>query len=286
MRSVLTPLAVLACAALCQAQDPVMQVATWGFSHGPNADADDVREAAMLTSITTELLSRNSRIAVINRTIDEVVDKERNEQMNAEYIRGKIAKQGMASGGTQQLAGFLNSCNVVEQSNTGKYGTTTSYNASVTFEISMVDQSTGQNIGRSLSKTVTGSSGLFGGVGPDGALENANRRAKRLIANWLMTVLPSDLKVLKVADSTGKGIPTRLLVKGGQDIGMTKGEDLLIVEIEMLDGTPVENTIAELNVTEVKATSSECKIRKGGDDYKAKRDAKADMKILFKPDKE
>lgn len=286
MRSVSAALALLACAAFCGAQDPVMQVATWGFAHVPNADEDDIREAAMLTGITNELLSRNSRIAVINRTVDELIDKERNEQMNAEYIRGKIAQQGKASGGTQQLTGYVNSCNITEQTSTGKYGTTTSYNASVTFEISMVDQSTGQNIGRSKSCTVKGSSGLFGGSGPDGALEMANRRAKKLIANWLMTVLPTDLKVLKVADSTGKGVPTRLLVKGGQDIGMTKGEDLLIVEFEMLDGVAVENTIAELNVTEVKATSSECKIRKGGDEYKAKRDAKAELKILFKPDKE
>ena len=38
-----------------------MQVATWGFAHVPNADEDDIREAAMLTGITNELLSRNSR---------------------------------------------------------------------------------------------------------------------------------------------------------------------------------------------------------------------------------
>ena len=112
------------------------------------------------------------------------------------------------------------------------------------------------------------------------------RAARRKLANWLIAVLPSDLKILKVTDSTSKGVPTHLMVKGGTNIGMTKGEDLLIVEIEMLDGVGIESTIAELNVTEVKAESSECKVRKGGSELKAKRDAKADLKLMFKPEKE
>lgn len=285
MRSALVLLALFGGLLIGRAQDPLMQVASWGFSTVIGED-DDVREAAMLTSITNELLGRNARIAVINRKIDDLLDKERNEQMNAEYIRGRIAKQGMAMGGTHQLVGIVNSCNITEQRTQNANGTmNVSYKATVTFEVMLIDQATGQNVGGSRSYTETGSSGLFG-AGEDGALANVNRRAKKRIANWLMTVLPSDLKVLKVADSTNKGIPTRLLVKGGADIGMAKGEDLLIVEIEMLDGVPVENTIAELNVTEVKATSSECKIKKGGDDYKAKRDAKTELKILFKPDKD
>ena len=283
MRNVFTSFVFLSVTLFCRAQEPVMQVASWGFSAAVGEE-DDLREAAMLTSITNELLGRNARIAVINRKIDELVDKEREEQMNAEYIRGRIAKQGTAMGGTHQLAGFVNSCSISEQRTRNSNGTENiTYQASVTFEVMLIDQATGQNVGGSRSYTVTGGSGLFG-AGPDGALAPANKRAKRKIANWLMTVLPSDLKILKVTDSTGKGVPTRLMVKGGSDIGMGKGEDLIIVEYEMLDGVPIESTIAELNVTEVKAASSECKVRKGGSELKAKRDAKAELKILFKPD--
>lgn len=285
MRTSITAVAVVLAATYSFAQETKMQVATWGFATVANPDDDDRREAGILTSITSELLSRNSSVAVLNRTVDQLLDKERDENMNADYIRGRIAEQGKSMGGTHQLAGFLGSCNVEEQTTTNKYGTSTSYKASVTFEVMLVEQATGKVVGGSKSYTVTGSAGLFG-TGRDGALNAANRRAKKLIANWLMTVLPSDLKVLKVTDSTSKGVPTRLLIKGGTDIGMTKGEDLQIVEIEMLDGVSVENIIAELNVTEVKANSCEVKVRKGGDEYKVKRDAKSEMKILFKPEKD
>lgn len=264
-----------------------MQVGSYGFMAAIPNDERYQQEAAMLTSITNELLGRNTRIAVINRKVEDLLDKERNENMNPEFIRGKIAKQGTAMGATHQLIGIVTGCNVTENRTYNPNGTSTvNYQASVTFEISLIDQATGQNVGGSKTYTVNGGSGFFGGIGPEGALNTANKRAKRKIANWLMTVLPSDLRILKVTDSTSKGVPKQLMVKGGSNIGMTKGEDLIVVEIEVLDGVSIENTIAELNVGEVKSESSECKVRKGGDELKAKRDAKADLKILFKPEKE
>lgn len=286
MRSVFVLSTMMAFTAFVQAQDPVMQIGSYGFLNVV-PESDDVQEAAMLTSITNELLGRNTRIAVINRKVEDLLDKERNENLNPEFIRGKIAKQGAAMGATHQLVGIVTACNVTEHRNYNPNGTSTvSYQASVTFEVSLIDQATGQNVGGSKTYTVTGGSGLFGGIGPEGALNTANKRAKRKIANWLMTVLPSDLRILKVTDSTSKGFPKQLMVKGGSNIGMTKGEDLIIVEFETVDGVAIENTIAELNVTEVKTESSECKVRKGGEELKAKRDAKAELKILFKPEKE
>ena len=60
------------------------------------------------------------------------------------------------------------------------------------------------------------------------------------------------------------------------------------VDVRALGGadTTVVNDLSGTDVTEVKTESSECKVRKGGSELKAKRDAKVDLKLMFKPEKE
>lgn len=266
-----------------------MQVATYSFSTVRNADEDDLAEAALLSSFTNEVLSKNSKVALLVRSIDDIIDKERDEQMNPEYIRGKIAKQGVAMGATHTMAGFLSNCNIRKEEKSGRYGPSTTYDATVSFEVMLIDQSTGQAVGGVKSFTTHGSSDFkitIGKSGADAALDEANRKAKKLIRNWLMSVLPSDMRILKTTDSTSKGIPTRLMIKGGADSGLEKGADLQVMEFEMLDGVQLENLIAELEVMDVQTAASEVRVKKGGEALKAKRAANADIKILFKPDKD
>ncbi len=289
MKKLLTSFLLFATGPLVFAQEPVMQVATYPFATVKNADADDQSEAALLSSFTNEVLSKNSKVALLVRSLDEIIDKERDEQMNPEYIRGKIAKQGVAMGATHTMAGFLSNCTVREEKKTGRYGPSSSFDATVSFELMLIDQATGQAVGGAKSFTTHGSSEFkitFGKSDADAALDAANRKAKKLIRNWLMSVLPSDMRILKTMDSTSKGIPTRLLIKGGIDSGLEKGADLQVMEFEMLDGVQLENLIAELEVMDVQTSASEVRVKKGGEALKAKRAANADIKILFKPDKD
>lgn len=266
-----------------------MQVATYPFATVKSADADDQAEAALLSGFTNEVLSKNSKVALLVRSLDEIIDKEREEQMNPEYIRGKIAKQGVAMGATHTMAGFLSNCDVREERKNGRYGPSSTWDATISFELMLIDQATGQAIGGAKSFTTHGSSEFklsFGKSDRDAAMDAANKKAKKLIRNWLMTVLPSDMRILKTTDSTSKGIPTKLMVKGGADAGLEKGADLQVMEFEMLDGVQLENMVAELEVVDVQTAASEVRVKKGGDVLKAKMAAKADIKILFKPDKD
>lgn len=262
-----------------------MQVASYPFTTATQ-EPDDQEEAALLSSFCNEALSKNPYIALLPRSIDEIIDKERNEQMNPEYIRGKIAKQGVAMGATHTMAGFLSSCNVVETVKKMPGGNSTSdWAASVTFQLMLIDQATGMAIGGAKTFTANAGSGFaFGQNERTACLERANRKAKKMIRNWMSTVLPNDFKILRTQDSTKKGIPTMLLLKGGLNLGITKGEELQVVELEVLDGVNVENVIASLKVDEVQRETSICKVKKGGEELKAKMEAKAKYLIWFKPD--
>ncbi len=285
MRSVSAALALLACAAFCGAQDPVMQVATYPFTTATQ-EPEDLEEAALLSSFCNESLSKNPYIALLPRSIDEILDKERTEQMNPEYIRGKIAKQGVAMGATHTMAGFLSSCNLVESEKKLPNGSTSSsWNATVSFQLMLIDQATGMAIGGAKTFTASAGSGFaFGQSERSACLERTNRKAKKLIRNWMSTVLPNDFKILRTQDSTKKGVPTMLLLKGGLNLGITKGEELQVVELEVLDGVNVENVVATLKVDEVQRETSICKVKKGGEELKAKLEAKAKYLIWFKPD--
>lgn len=265
-----------------------MRIATYPFFTATQ-DAEDLEEGSRLSEMANALMVKNPNLKLYPRSVDDIIDKESTEQMSAEYIRGKIAKQGMRDGATHTMAGFLSGFTVNEREKKLPNGNTSiSYEVSISFSLQLIDQTTGQ---AAFSKDFAAhaSSGLNIAIGKsqrDATIARANKRARRYISNWLVTVLPSDFKILKIQEMDKKGLPAELIVKGGTNIGLEKGDELRVVQIEMLDGAPLETDIAELKVSEAQEQISICSVRSGKEQMKLLLDSKAELKILFKPEKE
>lgn len=260
-------------------------IATAPFVASPK-EQDDQEEAVILSGYVTDFMAKNTMITTVAKSVDEVIGKMLDDQMNEDYIRGQIAKQGVRIGAKELLTGVVTSFKVDHRTtDNGRFGQSTSTEAVLNFQLLLVDVATGKTIA-SATLSARGVPPPFTtfGVSPDGlATEVANKRAKKAINNWLMTVLPNDFKILK-EEVDKKGRPDMVYVKGGEDIGMTKGDDLEVVEIEMLEGTPMKTNIAELTVSEIRGGVSVCKVKKGKDELRSRIDSKADIKVLFKPD--
>lgn len=85
---------------------------------------------------------------------------------------------------------------------------------------------------------------------------------------WIRNTFNFDLLFLKAVDEDKKKGVQHVLVEGGEDIGMQKGYELkmvLVTETETTRGKiRDEEPIAQLEVVEVRAQTSLCKVTKGG----------------------
>lgn len=296
------PIGTLLCLALCMpvrttAQDgqgEKMVIGTFSLKSSTD-DAEHNEEAVTLSGIVTEVLNRNPNFTVIPRNIDEVITKERATQTTGDYIMGQIAEQGKAMGAKQMLSGTLNSLMVQKHENNNSSNGTTigalksiapgSTTTSVSFTLNLVDVGTGKAL-QTKTFSAKGTGVGTGGGGRADALKEMNRSAKRQIANWVVTFFNFTFQIAKIEEADKKGVPETLLITGGAEMELQKGEDLDVMQVEMLMGQARLTKVCELNVKEVQGAFTLCDVRKGAKDLKAKMDAKSELKIQFQPEKD
>ncbi len=286
-------MAIPLCGIAQEAQTEKMVIGT--FSLKPSTDdADHNEEAVTLSGIVTEVLNRNPNFTVIPRNIDELISKERATQTTGDYIMGQIAEQGKAMGAKQMLSGTLNSIYIQTKENSGSgsgriggLGNIAPGNtaANVSFTLNLVDVGTGKAI-QTKTFTAKGSGMGTGGGARADALKAMNKAAKRQIANWVVTFFDFKFAIAQVEQADSKGVPKTVLITGGKEMELQKGEDLDVNEVQMLMGQPRILKVCELNVKEVQGAFTLCQVKKGAKELKEKMDAKAELKIQFQPEKD
>ena len=278
------------------AQDaPSEKMVIGTFSLKPSTDdADHNEEAVTLSGIVTEVLNRNPNFTVIARNIDDLISKERATQTTGDYIMGQIAEQGKAMGAKQMLTGTLNSINIQAKENTGStpgrigsLGNLAPGNtaANVSFTLNLVDVGTGKAIQTKTFSAKGSGMGTGGGARAD-ALKAMNKAAKRQIANWVVTFFDFKFTIAQIEEMDKKGVPKTVLITGGKEMELEKGEDLDVNEVQMLMGEARILKVCELNVKEVQGAFTLCQVKKGAKELKEKMDAKAELKIQFQPEKD
>ena len=253
------------------------------------------QEASALSGVITEVLNSNPNFKVISRNIEEVIANERATQLSADYIMGAIAKQGVADGAQQLLTGNLDRFVSNTNENKGTKSTVvggklnplagatkgaTMATVSIGFTLNLVDVATGKAIATK-AFAISGSAPGFAGGGENAALVNAHKAARKQITNWVVTFLHFDFSIKGVEEADKKGLPKTVLIRGGKDMALEKGEELLVKQIEMLDGLPRERLISELVVNSVEGSFSVCRVKNNSAMLKEMMDAKADIKVMF-----
>jgi hypothetical protein len=121
------------------------------------------------------------------------------------------------------------------------------------------------------SFSVNGDKGIGGRLaGKDSkkeALNAALAHAGEPVKKFKDRYFPTEAKVFMEKDIDKRGIPKVLVINGGLSIGLRGGQEMDVV-LKETDETGVIywNKIGEIEIKEINATFSTCKIRKGGED--------------------
>lgn len=104
------------------------------------------------------------------------------------------------------------------------------------------------------------------------------------VNTWIRNTFGIYLSFLKVLDENKKDGAENVLIEGGENIAMKKGcklKTILITQMETASGRiQDEEPVAELEVVEVRAQTSKCKVVKGGKKMLEEKESK-NMRIVF-----
>lgn len=104
------------------------------------------------------------------------------------------------------------------------------------------------------------------------------------VNTWIRNTFGIYLSFLKVLDEDKKNGVENVLIEGGENIAMKKGcklKTILVTQIETTSGQfQDEEPVAELEVIEVRAQTSKCRVVNGGKKMLEKKDSK-NMRIVF-----
>lgn len=264
-----------------QTKKPQMTIGVYPLkSSGGELESE---QAAQLTGLITQVAKRSGQFKVIAASQEDLTKSIRDKQKEGDYISGSIAKQFQADGALQALSGTLNTCEVKrnEGTNTGKLlvDLASAANTSITmgFSLDLVDVSTNELLS-SESFTVAGSGASLGD-----AQNNAQRRAKRYISNWLVKQLNYEFQIIDVASRTKKNFPETVIINGGQNMDLNKMEKLEVVEITDLNGYKREIPVCHLTVKEVQGEVTICTVNMNDrENLQTKLDAKVPLRIWFR----
>ncbi|MBK9045940.1 MAG: hypothetical protein IPL74_04290 [Bacteroidetes bacterium] len=238
-----------------------LTIGIYPFENATN-EPSTIEEANYLTGVVQEFMTKNPHFKVLPRNTMESLKSEWGLNRDEQFIRGKIAEQGIAAGAQKLMTGRLNVFQNTEEVRNVANSTKSTYKAKISLTLTVLDVASGTG---DASKTFEASagSGVFNfNLNREMVLNQAHKKLKRLISNWVVTILPFEFKILKVLEFKGE-LPKLVLIKGGTDMALENGESLLVSEIEILEDNILhEKIVGELEVVSVEGQVSKCKVKR------------------------
>jgi hypothetical protein len=261
-----------------------------------SATPENKGSAAALQSVAMQVFSRKNNITLVDRSADQSVLKELDNQIREQSISSKtLVEQGKLTGSEEIIVGMLNSIGVESKDN--------KFSASLNYTLQIDDAATGTLIS---TKSFSGSTGtqdlghkVFGALGgglldrastaimsdtKDAAIQNAISDTKKQIAQWINDAYPADIKILSVDARDSKGFPLTITL-GGMNAEAQSAKNMTINEITYYesDGKKFKKVkkIASLKVTLVQGEVAEAKVKDGGDVLDEKMKSGAKFQILL-----
>lgn len=259
-----------------------------------NTFADSVA-ARNIYAAVTRILVQTKRFTVLEMDKWQLTQDEMERQRSAGFLETDVIQKGKSLGAQVLIVGFVKNSEV--------YRTGDSYSARVDYELKYIDVETGKTInaaaftgdsenfhtkvgkiGKGIGKTAASllytSARNYRTAGVAGTVWNQlnmNDNERQMVQGktidaieesagrvnaWVHRTFDFTLYLLQ-SDDDGKMV----LIQGGEDVGMKKGTNLkmvLVTDMQTPTG-PVrdEEPVADLEVEEVRAATSKCKVVKG-----------------------
>jgi TolB-like protein len=249
-----------------------------------STNGKEYNETVSITEEISNAFIKTKRFILVERTKMDALKKEKNLQKTEDFIDGSTVEQGKSLGAEFLISNTLNS-----YSNDGEV-------CKFSLALKVIEVSTGQVL---TSETIEAKGGGKGGsllnaaIGvnvsntnnPDGALKKALKDILPQIDAFVRKNFPAIFSIAEISEKDSKGGAKTILISGGSEMGLKKGDKLKIVEVSEMEVNGKKMTrkkdIAELQLIKVEDENfSSCSVKTGNIDVTTKFDAKAKLQVL------
>ena len=219
----------------------------------------ETKYAGGITEKVVEMLTQSKRFQVVDRTSDDKIKGELENQKSENFIDSKhTSRQGVMVGADYIITGHIRQINITRIMNANN--TIGGYKASLSFTLKIVETSTGLSSEAQSFESKGGDKALS----PERAVDEAIRTLTDKLEDYFTNNFPLNVKIVKVLTTKGDAATT-VLIAGGKAVGLKEGDKFIVQKIEMLGGKPYPTEIATIKVTKVVSDDfSECSLPKGG----------------------
>lgn len=252
--------------------------------------AASYQDVNSIQETVTNAFVKTKRFNIVDRSKMDALKKEKELQKTDDFIDGKTIEQGASLGANSLISGHVISAQAEQMtSDDGKGHIEITYKAKLSISLKVIDLATGQVVNSETIEPKSGNSllGMIGiGAGsPQIAISKAISSIEGKIDDFVGRNFPKAFSIAEIQEKDGKGNATIILIAGGSEFGLKKGDKLKVVEVAMQEvgGKKIKRKkqIGELKITKVEDENfSICEVKSGGIDISSKFEAKADLQII------
>lgn len=252
------------------------------------AGAANPQDVNSIQETVTNAFVKTKRFNIVDRSKMEFLKKEKELQKTEDFMDGAVIAQGANLGANFLISGHVISA-ASEQMRTDE-GTVT-YKTKLSISLKVIDVETGQVISSETIEPKSGNS-LLGAIGigassTQSSMAKAIRGVEEKVDDFVNKNFPQSFSIAEVQEKDNKGNATKLLIAGGSEFGLKKGDKLKVVELTemIINGKkiPRKKEIGELKIIKVEDENfSICSVTFGGIDINSKFEAKVNLQIITK----
>lgn len=213
--------------------------------------------AGLVTENVVEMLTNSHRFRVVDRTSIDKVQQELELQKSEAFIDSKnTAEQGVAVAAEKMITGHITKIPVYAVKNNN--GSVRGYQASVAFQMKVVDVETG------LSTEATSFQGKTSDLmlSPESAVNAAMASLKGELEEYFRVNFPLTTKIVKILENKNS-IASKVLLAAGENQGVKVGDKFSVEYVEIVSGQPYPTTIGTIKVIKISGEHfCECEIPK------------------------
>jgi len=269
-----------------QSQKMVIGVYPCTFSEASPQDVNSITEMLVTAFVKTK------RFDMVDRTKMEALISEQDRQRTEAFINSDVIEQGKNLGAQYLIMGHIISAKADEMKATDDKGNVTvTYKAKLAISLNVIDATTGKIVSSEVLEPKAGNA-VLGAVGlgitdPRKAITKAIKDIESEVDKYVGTYFPLTFPIVEIQEKDSKGNATKVLIAGGSEYGLKKGDKLKVVEIIITEvaGKTMQRKkeIGELKIVNVEDENfSICSVTTGGIDINSKFEAKANLQIITK----
>lgn len=248
---------------------------------------NSIQEEVTTSFVTTK------RFNIVDRSKMDALKKEKELQKTNDFIDGSVVQQGKNLGAEFLISGHVNSANAEEFTYTDANGQLKSggYKAKLSISLKIIDVATGQV---TISETIEPKGGsmlsqltIGGESTADAAINKAIKDIHDKVDEFVSKNFPAAFSIVEVQEKDSKGNATIVLISGGSEFGLVKGDQLKVVEITVMEvnGKKI-NRKKEIGTIKINKIEDEnfsiCSVKAGGIEINSRFEAKAKLQVITK----